>query len=288
MGAVKLFEVVVMAVMLTGVLFVGVILPGCKGSSTPDPSPPEPSAIPAPEPLSPASAAPAPALADPEGAEEDPDAIEARRRLVRSIHADGPPWSGSGPWDERVLDAMRAVPRHRFMPSWVSIPDAYDDRPYPIGHGQTISQPTVVAIMTQALELRGGERILEIGTGSGYQAAVLAVLAKQVYSIEIVEELGQGAKKKLAELGYRNVEVRIGDGYLGWPEQAPFDRIILTAAPPELPEALVRQLAEWGIIVAPVGDREQRLLRWTKRGGRLEKEDLGAVRFVPMVKGQKP
>ena len=177
---------------------------------------------------------------------------------------------------------MSDVPRHQFVPS-VSIWNAYADQPQAIGHRQTISQPTVVAIMTEALELSGTETVLEIGTGSGYQAAVLAKLSRQVYSIEIVRPLGEVARRRLADLGYSNVEVKIGDGYKGWPEHAPFDRIILTAAPPEIPQALSDQLREGGILVAPVGTTEQRLVRWTKQGGKLQKADLGAVRFVPMV-----
>ena len=148
------------------------------------------------------------------------------------------------------------------------------------------AQPTIVALMTQALDLTGKEKVLEIGTGSGYQAAVLSGLVRELYSIEIVEPLGQMARERLAALGYDNVIVRIGDGYAGWPEQAPFDRIILTAAPPEMPSALVEQLREGGIVVAPVGEEEQWLYRWTKRGGKLEEERLGAVRFVPMVRGR--
>ena len=134
--------------------------------------------------------------------------------------------------DARVLAAMRRVERHKFVPGQ-QIASAYEDHPLPIGHGQTISQPYIVALMTELCDLNGGEKVLEIGTGSGYQAAVLSLLAKTVYSIEIVEPLGKSARRTLAELGYRNVEVRIGDGYAGWPEEAPFDVIILTAAPPE-------------------------------------------------------
>jgi protein-L-isoaspartate(D-aspartate) O-methyltransferase len=281
MGEPKMGEVILMTVLLMGLLLStpGCLgFPGCKGSS----APPPPGGGSEPEaPSQPEVATPAVQEATPSG-----DAIEARRRLVRAIHADGPPWPGSGPWSERVLDVMREVERHRFMPPGTSLAQAYADRPHPIGHGQTISQPTVVAMMTQALELSGKERVLEIGTGSAYQAAVLSRLAERVYSIEIVEPLGIDAKERLARLGYDNVEVRIGDGYQGWPEHAPFDRIILTAAPPRLPEALVEQLGEGGLLVAPVGDLEQRLVRWTKRDGRLEKEDLASVRFVPMVPGE--
>jgi protein-L-isoaspartate(D-aspartate) O-methyltransferase len=229
---------------------------------------------------SPDSAPSAPSAdADPPGAQA------ARERLVRSIERSGEPWGGAGPWDPRVLDAMRKVPRHLFMEA--SLGRAYADSPQPIGHGQTISQPMIVAIMTQALELRGDEKVLEIGTGSGYQAAVLSLLTRQVRSIEIVEPLGQSARERLERLGYRNVEVRIGDGYKGWPEQAPFDRIILTAAPPKVPQPLFDQLRDGGVLIAPVGETGsmQELVRWRKQRGQLQREDLGAVRFVPMVPG---
>lgn len=217
--------------------------------------------------------------------QDPPEAQSERADLVRRIVRHGEPWEGSGGWDETVLQAMRAVPRHLFMPG-APFHLAYNDRPNPIGYGQTISQPTVVAIMTDALDLKGKERVLEIGTGSGYQAAVLAMLAKEVYTIEIVEELGKSAASLLRGLGYSNVHVRIGDGYQGWPEHAPFDRILLTAAPPQMPKALIEQLSEGGIVVAPVGEENevQTLVRWTKRGGDFYKENLGAVRFVPMVK----
>jgi protein-L-isoaspartate(D-aspartate) O-methyltransferase len=218
--------------------------------------------------------------------EDSADARAARARLVRQIETFDKPWGEPGGWDRRVLDAMRRVPRHLFM-AGVSMRTAYEDTPYPIGHGQTISQPTVVALMTQALRLTGEERVLEIGTGSGYQAAVLALLAREVYTIEIVAPLGAEASARLRHLGYDNVTVRVGDGYLGWPEHAPFDRIILTAAPPTMPAALVAQLRDGGILVAPVGEDIQDLLRWTKRGDRLDKERLGAVRFVPMVPGER-
>jgi protein-L-isoaspartate(D-aspartate) O-methyltransferase len=215
------------------------------------------------------------------------DSAEARalrEKLVSEIRR-RPPWSGAT-WDRRVLDALQATPRHLFVPD-ASLSDAYDNSPQPIGHGQTISQPAVVAIMTNALELRGTERVLEIGTGSGYQAAVLAVLSRQVFTIEIVAPLGEVARERLAKLGFSNVEVRIGDGYAGWPEQAPFDRIVITAAPPEIPQALLAQLAEGGVLVAPVGEEgePQDLVRLTKRGGRIVKENLALVRFVPMVPG---
>ncbi len=186
--------------------------------------------------------------------------------------------------EPKVIEAMRRVPRHAFVPR-ASMSEAYEDHPLPIGHEQTISQPSLVALMTQALELDGDERVLEIGTGSGYQAAILSLLSKHVYTIEIVPELGELARKRLRELGYENVSVRVGDGYRGWPEFAPFERIMLTAAPPELPPALVSQLAEGGVLVAPVGGENgiQTLYRYRKRGGELEAEELGGVRFVPMV-----
>jgi protein-L-isoaspartate(D-aspartate) O-methyltransferase len=181
---------------------------------------------------------------------------------------------------------MERTPRHLFVPG-VSLERAYVDRPAPIGYGQTISQPKVVGIMTSALELGGKERVLEIGTGSGYQAAVLSSLVAAVYTIELVPELAQQAAARLEQLGYSNVEVRAGDGYRGWPEKAPFDRVLVTAAPDVLPRTLLDQLADGGILVAPVGaDRgSQQLLRYRKKGARIISEDLGAVRFVPMIPG---
>jgi protein-L-isoaspartate(D-aspartate) O-methyltransferase len=209
------------------------------------------------------------------------DSLEAqalRERLVRRV--------GAEITDEKVLAVLRAVPRHQFVPG-ASLEVAYADAPAPIGYGQTISQPTVVGMMTAALELRGTERVLEIGTGSGYQAAVLARLATEVYTIEIVEPLGTSARERLARLGYTNVKVRVGDGYAGWPEAAPFDRVIVTAAPETVPKALVDQLADGGILVAPVGPEgeTQQLLRLRKRGGKTTQEHLAPVRFVPMVPG---
>jgi protein-L-isoaspartate(D-aspartate) O-methyltransferase len=181
-----------------------------------------------------------------------------------------------------VVAALRAVPRHTFMPH-APLSLAYANRAIPIGFDQTISQPSVVAVMTEALELTGEERVLEIGTGSGYQAAVLAMLAREVWSVERIEPLANDAAARLARLGYTNVHVRCGDGFAGWPEQAPFDRIVLTAAPAELPIALVGQLAEDGVLVGPIGDDDQSLVRVRKHGGELEIEDLGAVVFVPML-----
>jgi len=192
---------------------------------------------------------------------------------------------GRGVKDARVLWAMRTVPRHLFVPEKYS-KEAYADRPLPIGHDQTISQPYIVAYMTEALGLKGDERVLEIGTGSGYQAAVLSVLVHEVYSIEILEPLAREAARRLKELGYKNVEVRCGDGYLGWPEKAPFDAIMVTAAPPEIPQELVKQLKVGGKMVLPVGVGSQDLIRLTKTEGGLQKENLLPVRFVPMVHGK--
>jgi len=187
--------------------------------------------------------------------------------------------------DKRVLDAMRSVERHRFIPGH-HVTSAYEDHPLPIGHGQTISQPYIVALMTELCELDGTEKVLEIGTGSGYQAAVLSLLAKEVYSIEIVTPLGQSSSRKLSELGYNNVQVRIGDGYLGWPDQAPFDVIILTASPPKIPQSLIDQLGEGGILVAPEGEYSQELVKITKQNGKVTKRTITYVRFVPMIHGQ--
>jgi protein-L-isoaspartate(D-aspartate) O-methyltransferase len=205
-----------------------------------------------------------------------PDAFgEARERMVREQIA------ARGVKDARVLAALSRVPRHELVPVELR-GSAYEDRPLPIGLGQTISQPYVVAYMTEQLALRGDERVLEVGTGSGYQAAVLGELAKQVYSIEIVPELGERARSDLARLGYRNVHVRVGDGYRGWPEHAPFDAIIVTAAPGHVPQPLVDQLAVGGRMVLPVGDWEQQLLLIERDAEGLRHERLIDVRFVPM------
>lgn len=187
--------------------------------------------------------------------------------------------------DRRVLEAMRRVERHRFVPYWLRYL-AYSDRPLPIGEGQTISQPYIVGLMTQMLRLRGPERVLEIGTGSGYQAAVLAELVDHVYTIEIIPQLAYKAEALFAELGYTNITVRCGDGYLGWPEFSPFDAIIVTCAPETVPQSLIEQLAEGGRLVIPVGAQNQtqqlKLLRKTR--GRLLEQNIIPVRFVPMVR----
>jgi protein-L-isoaspartate(D-aspartate) O-methyltransferase len=185
-----------------------------------------------------------------------------------------------------VLDAMRLVPRHLFVPDDLK-PFAYDDRPLPIGHHQTISQPYIVAYMTDALQLEPAHTVLEIGTGSGYQAAILADIARQVYSIEIVPDLAESARRAIAAAGYTNVEVRTGNGYLGWREHAPFDRIIVTAAPPDIPEALVEQLAVGGVMVLPVGTANQEIVVITKTPAGIAQKRAIQVRFVPMVSRPK-
>jgi len=191
--------------------------------------------------------------------------------------------------DPRVLAAMKKVPRHRFIPS--SLWDqAYSDYPLPIGEDQTISQPYIVALMTQILKIQPGERVLEIGTGSGYQAAVLSPLVKHVYSIEIVPELARRSAELLKTLGLANVTVRQGDGYQGWPEEAPFERIILTAAPGEIPQTLINQLKAGGKLVAPVGGTvlNQDLVVVEKSAdGKIRQRSIFPVRFVPMVRGKR-
>jgi protein-L-isoaspartate(D-aspartate) O-methyltransferase len=183
---------------------------------------------------------------------------------------------------EAVLQAMARVPRHLFVPESLR-PYAYEDRPLPIGRGQTISQPYIVGYMTDALQLEPAHRVLEIGTGSGYQAAVLADIATHVYSIEIVPELAEGARRALTDAGYRNVDVRTGNGYLGWPDRAPFDRIIVTAAPPTIPTALVDQLAVGGIMVVPVGTDYQEIVVISRTAQGVTEKRTIPVRFVPMV-----
>jgi protein-L-isoaspartate(D-aspartate) O-methyltransferase len=185
--------------------------------------------------------------------------------------------------DARVLDAMRMVPRHQFVPAALR-PLAYTDRPLPIGSGQTISQPFIVAFMTEALGVAPTHRVLEIGTGSGYQAAVLAHLAREVYTIEIVTELATRAAATLAELEYDNVRVREGDGYAGWPEHAPFDRIIVTAAPEQIPQPLIDQLVAGGRMVIPVGGAEQWLIVVEKTSSGVIQRRTIPVRFVPFTR----
>ncbi len=187
--------------------------------------------------------------------------------------------------DQRILDAMEKIPRHLFIPeTFRSFADPYGDHPCPIGYNQTISQPYIVAYMTTTLNPQAGEKVLEIGTGSGYQAAVIAELGVEVYTIEIIPGLAEHAQTVLKEQGYTNVHVRCGDGYKGWPEHAPFDVIIGTCAPDEVPPVLVEQLAEGGRMMLPVGEWSQRLVILRKRGGTVVQEDDLPVRFVPMVR----
>jgi len=203
--------------------------------------------------------------------------VDARLRMVREEVA------AAGVTDQRVLAALRDTPRHLFVPS-AQQRYAYFDMALPIGGGQTISPPFVVASMTQALEPQPTDKVLEIGTGSGYQAAVLSPLVAEVYTIEIVESLGRTAEQTLRRLSYANVHVRVGDGFLGWPEHAPFDKIIVTCSPEQVPAPLVEQLREGGKIVVPLGERyQQTLYRLKKVAGKLEAESLEPTFFVPMT-----
>ena len=204
--------------------------------------------------------------------------VKSREAMVRNQLVAG------GIRNPEVLQAMMEVPRHEFVPASLRS-YAYADGPLPIGHGQTISQPFIVAFMTQALELTKQQSVLEVGTGSGYQAAILGKLAKEVYSIEIVPPLAESAKGVLSRLGFENVHVRLGDGYLGWPERAPFDAIIVTCAPDHVPDPLISQLKEGGRLVIPVGEAGgiQQLVLLRKRNGQVSKEKMLDVRFVPMT-----
>jgi protein-L-isoaspartate(D-aspartate) O-methyltransferase len=185
--------------------------------------------------------------------------------------------------DPAVLAAMRAVPRHRFVPP-EQVASAYEDRALSIGFGQTISQPYIVAFMTEALRLAPAHRVLEVGTGSGYQAAILGQIVTEVHTIEIVPELAAHARARLAELGYTNIDVRTGDAYTGLPDLAPFDRIIVTAAPDHVPPPLVDQLADGGRMIVPVGDDHQQLILITKDQQRVHSEPLLDVVFVPLIR----
>ena len=203
--------------------------------------------------------------------------LEARQRMVdEQIRA-------RGVVDPRVLAAMARVRREAFVPA-ADQARAFGDHPLPIAGGQTISQPYIVAYMTELLELQPGHRALEIGTGSAYQTAVLAELAAEVWSMEVVPELARSAAEMIARLGYQNVRLRSGSGWEGWPEAAPFDRVIVTAAPPEVPDALRDQLAPGGILVVPVGSWDQRIMKIRRTGGGFTEEALIPVRFVPMVR----
>ncbi|MBI5385575.1 MAG: protein-L-isoaspartate(D-aspartate) O-methyltransferase [Verrucomicrobia bacterium] len=211
------------------------------------------------------------------------DFTAARQRMVREQLAA----PGRDITNRQVLAAMARVPRHEFVPENAR-DGAYADHPLPIGHGQTISQPYIVAYMTEVLEPRPTDRVLEIGTGSGYQAAVLAALVKEVYSIEIIEPLARRAEADLKRLAYTNVHVRAGDGYKGWPEAAPFDAIIVTCAPEEVPQPLIDQLKEGGRMIIPVGPiYDQNLYLLTKKEGKVLRQAVLAVRFVPMTGGKK-
>ncbi len=222
------------------------------------------------------------ALAAPAAAQEEPDGRRQERERLVDEHI-----AGAGISDPATLAALRSVPRHEFVPARER-PYAYEDIPLPIGHGQTISQPAVVAMMTELVRPRPGMRALEVGTGSGYQAAVLAATGARVWTIEIFEVLAKEASARLARLGYTNVVVRYGDGYAGWPEEAPFDAIVVTAAADSIPPALLDQLAPGGRLVMPVGEqsRTQALVLVEKdRTGKLSSRELLPVRFVPLLRG---
>jgi protein-L-isoaspartate(D-aspartate) O-methyltransferase len=202
---------------------------------------------------------------------------KARQRMVETQIA------ARGVHDERVLEAMRKVPRHLFVDEALR-EQAYSDHPLPIAENQTISQPYIVGLMTESLELKGEEKVLEIGTGSGYQSAILAELADRVFSIERYPDLGYRANSILNKLGYKNIIIRVGDGSLGWPDDAPFDGVIVTAGTPKIPQPLIDQLAMGGRLVVPVGDRfSQELILVRRVAEGIQKTNLGSVRFVNLV-----
>jgi protein-L-isoaspartate(D-aspartate) O-methyltransferase len=210
----------------------------------------------------------------------EPDFVAARQRMVRG-QLSAP---GRDITNRVVLEAMGAVPRHEFVPA-ASRAEAYDDHPLPIGYGQTISQPYIVAFMTEQLDPQPTDRVLEIGTGSGYQAAVLSRLVREVHTMEIVEPLARRAEADLKRLGYANVHVRAGDGFQGWPEASPFDSIIVTCAPEHVPPPLMAQLKEGGRMIIPVGPaHDQSLFLLRKKEGKLLQQAVLAVRFVPMTR----
>lgn len=218
------------------------------------------------------------------------DSEQQRARMVKEIEADVRDtrhYLGREALSERVRQVMNAVPRHRFVPL-TYLPEAYANRPLPIGHGQTISQPYIVAIMTDLLEVEPEDAVFELGTGSGYQAAILAALGARVYTMEIVEPLGERARRTLAELGYQKVEVRVGDGYYGWPEHAPFDGIVVTAASDHIPPPLVQQLKPGGKMIIPIGSQfltQQLMLVEKLEDGAVRTRELLPVRFVPLTGG---
>lgn len=218
------------------------------------------------------------------------DAGAARERMIEEItaHAERAPGVAEEGIDSAVLDAMREIPRHEFVPEEVQ-DYAYEDRPVPIGYGQTISQPFIVALMTDLLEVEPGDKVLEIGTGSGYQAAVLSPLVEQVYSIEIVPELGERAGEVLDELDFANVETKVADGYYGWPEEAPFDAIVVTAAASHIPPPLLEQLKPGGRMVIPVGgafSTQQLMLVEKQPEGSVTSRQLLPVQFVPFTRAE--
>lgn len=207
-----------------------------------------------------------------------PDSLDAAREAMIERHL-----RARGILNPRVLEAMRRVPREAFVHP-ADAAAAYEDRALGIGHSQTISQPYIVALMTDALDLRGGERVLEIGTGSGYQAAVLAAMGAEVFTIERHAPLAEIARERLNRLGVGGVHVRVGDGRLGWPEEAPFDRVIITAATDEIPPAVWEQLAEGGVAVAPLGTTDEQILQQVRKiGGRPMRQPLVGCRFVPLL-----
>ncbi len=221
------------------------------------------------------------ACADSGGPPGNDDALKILRERMVAQQLTGP---GRDIRDPRVLEAMRKVPRHLFMPENVRH-QAYEDRPLPIGHGQTISQPFIVAFMSEKLEVDPGEKVLEIGTGSGYQAAILAEMGAEVYSIEIVEPLAESARESLDLAGYKGVRTKAGDGFKGWPEHAPFDLVIVTCSPDRVPQPLVNQLRDGGRMVVPVGEQgePQQLFVLEKHGDAIERQAVLPVRFVPMT-----
>jgi protein-L-isoaspartate(D-aspartate) O-methyltransferase len=221
--------------------------------------------------------------AGPDATAESPEETAYKTQRLEMV---GRTIRGRGVKDPLVLQAMETVPRHRFvLPEYLG--QAYDDHPLPIGFGQTISQPYIVALMTELMQLQPDSKVLEVGTGSGYQAAVLAELMEDVYSIEIIPELAQRATETLNSLGYDNVRTRRDDGYYGWPEEAPFDAIIVTAAPDHVPQPLVQQLADGGRLIVPIGPQGgfQSLWQITRQGEALDAVNIAPVRFVPLVGG---
>lgn len=216
--------------------------------------------------------------------------VKQRAQMLREIEAEvrsTSRWIGKSVLDKRVMDAMNHVPRHEFVPADM-IHLAYQNEPLPIGFGQTISQPYIVALMTDMLELRDSDVVLEIGTGCGYQTAVISELVKQVYTVEVIRQLGGQAKERLTQLGYRNIGFRVADGYSGWPEHAPYDAIIVTAAAEAIPEKLIEQLKPGGRMAIPVGTlhRGQTLLHVHKKeSGAIDQKDILPVAFVPLTGG---